>query len=82
MSSVQYSREEIISVSEAGRNLKQLISDLETGEKDRVVITKNGKLKVVFQLIEDYEESQSFLLNELDHYKKTGESYSYEETFS
>ena len=60
---IGYSRDEIISSSEASKHLGEILSKLKEKKARRLVLTRNNKLEAVILPIEDYEE----LLEDLDH---------------
>lgn len=58
---ITYSKDEIVTATEAVRNFSGVLKSVVLGEKKRVVIVKNNKFEAVVLKIEDYERMQEAL---------------------
>lgn len=47
---------ELVSMRDFGRSAAKYIGELERDKRDKVVITRHGRMKCVVLTIEDYEE--------------------------
>lgn len=59
--STTYARDEIISASEAVKSFKTLLDDLSSGQRERVIISRNNNLDVVMFSVEAYEALEEAL---------------------
>ena len=69
---VTYSRDEIISASEAARGFSSVLKDLMNHTKERLAISKNNKLEAIVLPIDEYERLQEAydLVEHMEIYKK------------
>ena len=58
---IAYTRDEIISASDAARNFSSVLNELINGEKERFVISKNNKLEAVILPVGEYERMKEAL---------------------
>lgn len=54
--SVGYKKDEIISASEVARSFGQILADLVSQKKQKMVVVKNNKLEAVILPIHEYEQ--------------------------
>ena len=58
MATLHIDRQEVVSVSKAGRNLGRLLNEMKKGKREKFVLARNNDLEAVIIPIETYEKMQ------------------------